>query len=715
MAAGEINSKTPETEHLLEREVLTKELRLIIYPRSINIETRPTDSNGNSDEDLITIEQQLFQESGNFSVEDSLNADLFVIEFIEIKDDASHSTQKKLNAFVKNAILKHSVRENKLIIKIFILTYSGINLATNYLILNTFNALQSRFSKTIDFAKSTIEFCQITAQNSRTNLTKSSKVNEGRNTESSINNMDAKIAALLSHYVYFYLDWMEASHFKEYVFWGNNGDNYTPEIEEAKLNQTKTKKQKSIGDKIKDFFCHTGVNIPISEIAFSACKNIISYITGGDRRVRIRVINRLIEIVKIVDKQRIGNKDENEKTNYKDPFEIISDIIQDCSENGRPIEFYDLYDRFGYWTYIESDCNGLTEEAKRWHVLHPSVIAKRKIKDYTANQLITFQKEEYTHTEENAKTEIEKARLICYNTVLLHGMSQLSGYGGALFARIEETGQDVITANKFMYVNKGTDANSFNDWAFVDVLQALTGFSLQHVHAVKNAITIHKLCKKYNENVDLIFAGHSLGGGLASSCAVATPNRHAITFNAAGLNFLGSCWTRLAGAMSNFSYECLRPLAIAERVHPIRIQGEAIDLIMIGAKSLTANLNERAYGRTALVFTSVALNPASKHGINNFLFNNILKNCEIIKSGIAKENKGAGLRSSLLGLEKLIEIKAQTGGIEVKQPQDIKLNGMKSNAIVRKGSFVFKSNGKINFEELAKLLDSDKELHELLY
>ncbi len=85
--------------------------------------------------------------------------------------------------------------------------------------------------------------------------------------------------------------------------------------------------------------------------------------------------------------------------------------------------------------------------------------------------------------------------------------------------------------NMFVMAFRGTE-NSIQD-IITDMLQAVTGMSLQYNNAVKYG-------KQLVESVgvdNVMFTGHSLGGGLASAAAVAT-GAPAVTFNAAGLSHL---------------------------------------------------------------------------------------------------------------------------------------------------------------------------------
>lgn len=348
---------------------------------------------------------------------------------------------------------------------------------------------------------------------------------------------------------------------------------------------------------------------------------------------------------------------------------VYVDVLLESKREGRPVGFYDLYDKFNYWNHIGD--TELMEEAKKWYVSHPYFVFKNDYEQIYSNkdketnngiqddenvpakkiikiiprktQKIFIYKNKYNKDDNKW---IATGDYLIYNTVLTHGMDQASGYGGLLFAKVElDTKEEngILKPLKFAYCTKGTDVNSINDWFFVDILQGVSGFSLQHVHNVKNAITINGKVKELSKNkknaqnkeIPLFFCGHSLGGGLASAGAIASKGRHAITFNAAGLNFLGVLATRTLGEF-NYSFN------VPKTVHPIRIDGEAIDVIMIVARVLTGGLNERAYGNPELILKLKRTDKwdisefGAKHGINNFLYKPLMNALEIVEEGTIK-------------------------------------------------------------------------------
>jgi hypothetical protein len=88
-------------------------------------------------------------------------------------------------------------------------------------------------------------------------------------------------------------------------------------------------------------------------------------------------------------------------------------------------------------------------------------------------------------------------------------------------------------SNVFILANRGTE--NLPDW--INNVQQAPGFkSRQYSMAIEAAIALKQAVReKYGPSIEVVFNGHSLGGGLASAQAIVT-NSPAITFNAAGLN-----------------------------------------------------------------------------------------------------------------------------------------------------------------------------------
>lgn len=206
----------------------------------------------------------------------------------------------------------------------------------------------------------------------------------------------------------------------------------------------------------------------------------------------------------------------------------------------------------------------------------------------------------------------------------------ISGYGAALFT----DGKD------FFYVFKGTDFDSYGrDWLATNVLQGLTGFSLQHVVAGSKAKIYDKLV---GEKGNLWFAGHSLGGGLASVATIATAARSGVTFNAAGLNVFGVKINQLLNHPSRIIF----PWKDWNRVTPYRIKGEVLDTAQKYARIIGVPVLERGYGGKSvdidIKFKDIPC--ASRHGINNFLYREVMKSLNTFNQSPAtlastKDNK----------------------------------------------------------------------------
>lgn len=200
--------------------------------------------------------------------------------------------------------------------------------------------------------------------------------------------------------------------------------------------------------------------------------------------------------------------------------------------------------------------------------------------------------------------------------------SRISGFYSKLYARVENN-----QTKSYAYCTAGTEPLSFNDWFFANFLQGLTGISLQYTQSVRNAIKLDKYCQR--KRLPLFFVGHSLGGGLASNNALATSNRHAITFNAAGLNPFRIMATLLINNPKDFFNRTGRK----NRVHPFIIDGEAVQLLRyIGQPAMSADKNrEMRYSNDTEIINSKInkkdngfpkfedMGIVEKHNVLNFL------------------------------------------------------------------------------------------------
>ena len=117
----------------------------------------------------------------------------------------------------------------------------------------------------------------------------------------------------------------------------------------------------------------------------------------------------------------------------------------------------------------------------------------------------------------------------------------------------------------YAYCTVGTDEKI--DWVD-NGTQWLTGFARQYSYSVNMAKQIDRAI---GNKAVLWFIGQSLGGGLASNNSLVT-GRHAITFNAAGLNMLRVGATLL---LNNWK-DLFHPIKRTQRVHAFVVEGEAL-------------------------------------------------------------------------------------------------------------------------------------------
>lgn len=278
----------------------------------------------------------------------------------------------------------------------------------------------------------------------------------------------------------------------------------------------------------------------------------------------------------------------------KDLYETIIDILQTSIENRNPVSLYDYYQKGGYWSYLKSDA--LEAEAKKW-------------------------------------------------VVVSHEKGRLSGFGALLFTN----GKDYI------YCMKGTDFDSYGrDWILTNLLQGLTGFSLQHVRSV---IEGKKLDSDVGNKGNVWFTGHSLGGGLSSAATIATKGRIGITFNAAGLNVIGVKINQLFNNPSSI----IHPSQSWDRVFPYRIKGEVLDQAQEKyLRPIALGTLERGYGKKSVEIDfrkdGGEIPCVQRHGINNFLYKDVL--CSLQPFNNISENQVSPLSNN--GDNKIIKIEFLT-------------------------------------------------------
>lgn len=106
------------------------------------------------------------------------------------------------------------------------------------------------------------------------------------------------------------------------------------------------------------------------------------------------------------------------------------------------------------------------------------------------------------------------------------------GFSASLYkVNVKVKGKD---SYEYILAFRGTEPKSLDDWE-ADGEQAIFGKTSQYEQAVDLANRVKNRLAILHPGIQLIYAGHSLGGGLATAAAHATHDR-AITFNAAGLN-----------------------------------------------------------------------------------------------------------------------------------------------------------------------------------
>lgn len=166
------------------------------------------------------------------------------------------------------------------------------------------------------------------------------------------------------------------------------------------------------------------------------------------------------------------------------------------------------------------------------------------------------------------------------------------------------------TNGKYFYCTSGTNMLSWNDW-YNNISQGLLGLSSQYTQSVR-------IAKKLDETIGekrLFFIGHSLGGGLASNNALVTSRRHAITFNAAGLNFLRVKTTLLL----NNRRDLFHPNRRRSKIHAYIIDGEILNRAL-------SKIGEGAYGMKYVIKKDVTedlweLGSLGRHSIADTFLN----------------------------------------------------------------------------------------------
>ena len=411
-----------------------------------------------------------------------------------------------------------------------------------------------------------------------------------------------QIFVLLSYYVYFYIDLIEQ---KDWSFFKRDLSNeeviqeYLDERELKEKRKEEKKEKKKEMDEWKEVKKTMNKNERKAEekrrkaeekkMNEEKNKNIIYWLFSPitfliesakfffnyDGHLKNRIYSRIADVLKIM--KRYDNRHEERKSSSA--AIIISNILKESAKNKKPVDAATFFKMCGYWQYYRNDI--LREEIEKWKVCEDSV-----------------------------------------------DMGFLSGYGAILFKRDGK--------KQYIYAFKGTDFDSYGrDWLLTNILQGLSGFSGQHFTAIKCAKQIDR---QVGADASLWFVGHSLGGGLASAATIATPSREGYTFNAAGLNVIGTTLNKLI----NNATGIFRPSQCWNRVFPYRIKGEALDNIQKWvAPVILLKAWERGYGRKSVEMDvkGLSLNSGEKHGIANFLYKEVMENMQPWKQISDDKNK----------------------------------------------------------------------------
>lgn len=173
-----------------------------------------------------------------------------------------------------------------------------------------------------------------------------------------------------------------------------------------------------------------------------------------------------------------------------------------------------------------------------------------------------------------------------------------SGFSSMLFTK------KVDGIPYYAYCTEGTGIKSIRDWKN-NVTQFINGKSRQYDYSVQRAKLLDLAVG--DEGV-LWFIGHSLGGGLASNNSLVT-GRHAITFNAAGLNT-----NRIVDALnSNNPADLLTPIERTRRIHAFVLEGEVLNTAL-------RLFDQEAFGdRKVIKYNNKNVGSFGRHGMTTIL------------------------------------------------------------------------------------------------
>lgn len=330
-------------------------------------------------------------------------------------------------------------------------------------------------------------------------------------------------------------------------------------------------------------------------LPFKLIDSVADILLNYDGHVANRIFTRITEVVEITESE-ISELPEQEFASKAS--NAISSILHAC-EKDRSVSLYSFFEKCGYWKYLGKEFEKLQSESKNWEILSSSA-------------------------------------------------GIVSGYGAVLFSN----GKDYI------YAFKGTDMDSLGrDWVLTNLLQGLTGFSLQHLRAIADGSDLDERIANMGS---LWFTGHSLGGGLASAATIATKHREGVTFNAAGLNVIGVKTTQLIKNTGSIFH----PSQSWKRVYPYRIKGEILDKSQqTFLRAITLGTLERGYGKQSVEYEINAnkkdISCVSKHGINNFLHKEVMEKLDTFEKVEHDASKSSENNKTVTATISMITIKGK--------------------------------------------------------
>ena len=422
--------------------------------------------------------------------------------------------------------------------------------------------------------------------------------------KSAMNANHVKMFALTSYYSYLYLDLFE----RESWSWFNDNekmwseDAITEAVEKFLEDKNNVEQQEKIVERTDAnySFWKRAVNKVCRSVSWAynkLSKEVVPYLVRFLIAYDENLINRVY--VRILDLLYITTGGSNDVALYT---KCISNLLERCRKDEK-VTIYEFYELCGYWDYLNGQylssssvsaspqMSSLMEYCKQWDC---SIIGKN-----------------YKKCDDSF---LDKVMMVIYKFV--DSVNWLTGFGAVLYENKQ--------TQEYIYCFKGTDFDSLaKDWILTNLVQGVTGLSLQHYNAVIHAeILDEQLADK-----QLWFTGHSLGGGLASAATIATNNRVAYTFNAAGLNIIGV-------GINQFIH---RSKDSRCRVFPYRIKGELLDSLQQDISDLFAKIKitflERGYGNRPVEFdiSERVGDRLKRHGIDNFLLKEVMDALDLYK------------------------------------------------------------------------------------